>query len=183
MLDAFALGQNCASSSRKHSWISADCIAKCVFALARRAHGNETEGRAKGQGSMRGSEIKPTTRPSDGRDTKRERGRPLHHLLTRLSRRVRSARDRPPSSEFSAPESPDQAFSMPTGFNWADAMEPLEAERRARVVASFVAEDVHRDRNPAIGAIESLMRRRPAAVDARMLRRAAGQARGARGRP
>ena len=65
----------------------------------------------------------------------------------------------------------------PTGVNWADAMERLEVRRRARVAASFVAKDIPGDRNPAVGAIASLVRRRPAAVDASMLRRAAGRRR------
>jgi hypothetical protein len=69
------------------------------------------------------------------------------------------------------------ATHTPTGFNWADAMEPLEARRRARVVASFVAKDIQGDRNRAVGAIASLVQRRPAAVDASMLRRAAGRRR------
>ena len=102
------------------------------------------------------------------------------------------------ASALSEPESRDQAFPhrglrecakssrnegevmpthRPTGFNWADAMEPLEGRRRAHVIASFVAKDGHGDRNRAVGAIESLMRRRPAAVDARMLSRAAGSRR------
>jgi hypothetical protein len=70
MLDAFALGRNCASRSRNRSRISADCIAKCVFAFAPRANGR-TVGRAKGQGNMRGRGIKPTAgRPaSNGVDT------------------------------------------------------------------------------------------------------------------
>jgi hypothetical protein len=65
----------------------------------------------------------------------------------------------------------------PTGVNWADAMEPLEAERRARVVASLVAKEIRGERNRTVGAIPSLAQRRPAAVDANMLRRAAGSRR------
>jgi hypothetical protein len=64
------------------------------------------------------------------------------------------------------------AMHTPTGSNWADAMEPLEAERRARVVASLVAKDILGERDRAVGAIASLVQRRPAAVDANMLRRA-----------
>jgi hypothetical protein len=51
----------------------------------------------------------------------------------------------------------------PSGFNWADAVQQLEARRRARVVASYVAKDSHGDRNPALETIASLVRRRPAA--------------------
>jgi hypothetical protein len=69
----------------------------------------------------------------------------------------------------------------PSGFNWADAVQPLEARRQARVVGSYVA-NTHGDRRPALEAIASLVRRRPAAVDASVLRRAAGQARSAGGR-
>jgi hypothetical protein len=70
----------------------------------------------------------------------------------------------------------------PSGFNWADAMQPLEARRQARAIASYVAKDIHGDRNRAVETIASLVRRRPAAVDASMLRRAAGQAGSAGGR-
>jgi hypothetical protein len=69
-----------------------------------------------------------------------------------------------------------------TGVNWADAIEPLAARRRAHVVASFaenVAKDSHGDANRSVEAIAWLVRRRPEAVDARMLRRAAGQAQNA----
>jgi hypothetical protein len=69
------------------------------------------------------------------------------------------------------------ATHTPTGFNWTAAMEPLEAERRARVVASLVAKDIHGERNRTVGAIASLAQRRPAAVDADMLRRAADRRR------
>jgi hypothetical protein len=69
------------------------------------------------------------------------------------------------------------ATHTPTGSNWADAMEPLEAERRARVLASLMAKDIHGERNGAVGAIASLAQRRPAAVDANMLRRAADRRR------
>jgi hypothetical protein len=68
----------------------------------------------------------------------------------------------------------------PSGFNWADAVQPLEARRRARVVASFVAKGSHGDRSPALETIASLVRRRPEAVDASMLRRAAGRSAGGR---
>ena len=47
----------------------------------------------------------------------------------------------------------------PTGFNWADAMQPLEARRQARVVASFaeyLAEDVHRHPEHVLEAMASL---------------------------
>ena len=47
----------------------------------------------------------------------------------------------------------------PTGVNWADAVEPLEASRQARVVASFaeyLAEDVHGHPERAPEAIASL---------------------------
>jgi hypothetical protein len=48
-----------------------------------------------------------------------------------------------------------------TGFNWADAMQPLEDRReRARVVASFaeyLAEDVHGDPDRALDAMASLV--------------------------
>jgi CO dehydrogenase/acetyl-CoA synthase delta subunit len=47
----------------------------------------------------------------------------------------------------------------PTGVNWADAVEPLEDSRRARVVASFaeyLAEDVHGHPERAPEAIASL---------------------------
>jgi hypothetical protein len=49
--------------------------------------------------------------------------------------------------------------SIPTGINWADAMEPLEARRRAQVVASFaeyVAEDVRGHPERAPEAVASL---------------------------
>jgi hypothetical protein len=73
----------------------------------------------------------------------------------------------------------------PTGFCWADIMEPLEAQRRVRFVASFAeyaAKDIYGDRNLAVEAIASLLRRQPEAVDATVLRRAAEQVRSARGR-
>jgi hypothetical protein len=47
----------------------------------------------------------------------------------------------------------------PTGFNWAEAMQPLEARRQARVVASFaeyLAEYVHGDPDRALEAMASL---------------------------
>ena len=47
----------------------------------------------------------------------------------------------------------------PTGSNWAEAMQPLEARRRARVVASFaeyLAEYVHGDADRALEAMASL---------------------------
>ena len=47
----------------------------------------------------------------------------------------------------------------PTGFSWPQAMEPLEARRRARVVASFaeyLAEYVHGDPDRALEAMASL---------------------------
>jgi hypothetical protein len=51
------------------------------------------------------------------------------------------------------PTSAPSTTETPTGFNWADAVQPLEARRRARVVASFAeypAEDVlgHPERAP-----------------------------------
>ena len=50
-------------------------------------------------------------------------------------------------------------MSTPTGVNWADAVESLEARRRARVVASFaeyLAEDVRRHPERTLEAIASL---------------------------
>ena len=47
----------------------------------------------------------------------------------------------------------------PTGFNWPDAMQPLEARRQARVVASFaeyLAEYVHGHPDRALDAMASL---------------------------
>ena len=47
----------------------------------------------------------------------------------------------------------------PTGFNWAEALQPLEARRRARVVASlaeYLAEDVHGNPDRALEAVVSL---------------------------
>jgi hypothetical protein len=47
----------------------------------------------------------------------------------------------------------------PTGFNWAESMQPLEARRRARVIASFaeyLAEDVHGHPDRALEAMASL---------------------------
>jgi hypothetical protein len=47
----------------------------------------------------------------------------------------------------------------PTGFSWPEALEPLEARRQARVVASFaeyLAEDVHRHPDRALEAMASL---------------------------
>jgi hypothetical protein len=47
----------------------------------------------------------------------------------------------------------------PTGFNWPDAVQPLEARRQARVVASFaqyLAEDVHGHPERALDAMASL---------------------------
>jgi hypothetical protein len=47
----------------------------------------------------------------------------------------------------------------PSGFNWADAVQPLEARRQARVVASFaeyLAEDVHGHPERALEAMASL---------------------------
>ena len=47
----------------------------------------------------------------------------------------------------------------PTGVNWTEATQPLEARRRARVVASFaeyLADDVHGDPDQALSAIASL---------------------------
>jgi CO dehydrogenase/acetyl-CoA synthase delta subunit len=47
----------------------------------------------------------------------------------------------------------------PTGVNWADAVEPLEASRRARVVASFaeyLADDGHGHPERAPEAMASL---------------------------
>ena len=113
----------------------------------------------------------------------------------------RPVQGRPPGSAFSAAESPDLPFSphglrerakgarrggesmsthAPTGFNWPDAMRPLEARRRARAVGSFaeyVAKDIHGDRSRALEAIASLARWRPAVVDASVLQRAARHAR------
>jgi hypothetical protein len=47
----------------------------------------------------------------------------------------------------------------PTGSSWAEAMQPLEAQRQARVVASFaeyLAEDVHGNPDRALEAIAAL---------------------------
>jgi hypothetical protein len=47
----------------------------------------------------------------------------------------------------------------PTGFNWPEAVQQLEARRQARVVASFaeyLAEDVHRHPDRALEAMASL---------------------------
>jgi hypothetical protein len=47
----------------------------------------------------------------------------------------------------------------PTGANWAEAIQPLEARRRARVVASFaeyLAEYVHGDPDRALPAMAAL---------------------------
>jgi hypothetical protein len=49
--------------------------------------------------------------------------------------------------------------NTPTGFNWAEAVEPLEARQRARVVASFaeyLAEDVRGHPERALEAMASL---------------------------
>jgi hypothetical protein len=48
---------------------------------------------------------------------------------------------------------------IPTGFNWAEAMQPLEARRQARVVASFaeyLAEYIHDHPDRAPEAVASL---------------------------
>jgi hypothetical protein len=50
-------------------------------------------------------------------------------------------------------------MSTPTGFNLAEALQPLEARRQARVVASFaeyLAEDVRGNPNRALEAMASL---------------------------
>lgn len=50
-------------------------------------------------------------------------------------------------------------MTLATGFSWADAMQPLEARRLARVVASFaeyLAEDVHVHPERAPEAMASL---------------------------
>ena len=47
----------------------------------------------------------------------------------------------------------------PTGFNWPEAMQPLEGRRQARVVASFaeyLAEDVHGHPERALEAMAAL---------------------------
>ena len=47
----------------------------------------------------------------------------------------------------------------PSGFSWADAMQPLEARRQARVVASFaeyLAEDIHGHPERTLEAMASL---------------------------
>jgi len=47
----------------------------------------------------------------------------------------------------------------PTGFSWREGLEPLEARRQARVVASFaeyLAEDVHGRPERALEAMASL---------------------------
>jgi hypothetical protein len=49
--------------------------------------------------------------------------------------------------------------NTPTGVHWRDAVQPLEAQRQARVVASFaeyLAEYVHGDPDRALEAMESL---------------------------
>jgi hypothetical protein len=51
------------------------------------------------------------------------------------------------------------SMHTPTGSNWAEAMQPLEAWRQARVVASFaeyLAEDVHDHPDRALEAIAAL---------------------------
>jgi hypothetical protein len=76
--------------------------------------------------------------------------------------------------------------TTPTGFHWAEAMEPLEARRRVRAVESFAkylgndvkGDDPHR----TFEVMASLMRRRPWAVSASVLRGAAGRAQKAGGR-
>ena len=48
---------------------------------------------------------------------------------------------------------------VPTGFDWAEALQPLEARRQARVVASFaeyLAADVHGHPERALEAMASL---------------------------
>jgi hypothetical protein len=73
----------------------------------------------------------------------------------------------------------------PTGCNWEEAMEPLEARRRVRVVESFaesLGKNVLGDPHRTFEAMASLVRRRPWAVSASVLRRAAGQAQNAGGR-
>ena len=50
-------------------------------------------------------------------------------------------------------------MTLATGFNWADAVQPLEARRRARVVASFaeyLVEDIHGHPERAPEAMASL---------------------------
>ena len=50
-------------------------------------------------------------------------------------------------------------MTLATGFNWADAVQPLETRRRARIVASFaeyLAEDVHEHPDRAPEAMASL---------------------------
>src|SRR5438876_2528354 len=110
--------------------------------------------------------LVPFDRFGESRSLERSEGRPVQ--------------GRPPGSAFSAAESPDLPFSphglrerakgarrggesmsthAPTGFNWPDAMRPLEARRRARAVGSFaeyVAKDIHGDRSRALEAIASL---------------------------
>jgi hypothetical protein len=51
------------------------------------------------------------------------------------------------------------SMHTPTGFSWREALEPLEARRQARVVASFaeyLAEDVHGRPERALEAVASL---------------------------
>jgi hypothetical protein len=51
------------------------------------------------------------------------------------------------------------SMHTPTGLSWPEAVEPLEARRRARVVASFaeyLAEYVHGDPDRALEAMASL---------------------------
>jgi hypothetical protein len=99
--------------------------------------------------------------------------------ISRKSRKVVLVPDRPPSSAFSGRVSRPAVFSAwisgslkglrqrgrsmsthtPTGSNWPEAVQQLEARRQARVVASFaeyLAEDVHRHPDRALEAMASL---------------------------
>ena len=78
-------------------------------------------------------------------------------------------------------------MTLATGFNWADAVQPLETRRRARVVASFaeyLAEDVNEHPERAPEAMASLAEwcEGDAELLARARRRAAGHVRSAGGR-
>jgi hypothetical protein len=79
------------------------------------------------------------------------RAEPPGHLFSR-----RGLRD---SVELLRKRERSMSTHTPTGFNWADAMQPLEAARQARVVASFaeyLAEDVHGHPERALEAMASL---------------------------
>ena len=73
----------------------------------------------------------------------------------------------------------------PTGVNWEEAIAPVEARRRERAVrafAEYLGRDVGGEPHGAFEAMASVVRRRPWAVSASVLRRAAHQAQTANGR-